>query len=127
PREGGTSTSSPEQKTTRHDHLSARDIGLAGILTVDGWTENVNAEGEQRINIQTADEKALSSIQGLPKEIARAIVAYRNQNKFENIAELLDVTAAQNGASTRTTTANPSSGQKVVSQDLFLEIADSVT
>jgi competence ComEA-like helix-hairpin-helix protein len=130
PREvGGAASPLREKGASRRDASSIRDAGLADILTVDGWTENVNVEGEDRVNIQTADEKALSSIQGLTRDMARAIVAHRNQNKFDSIAELLDVRAATSGTSTRTTTANQSAatGPKVISEDLFLEIADSVT
>jgi DNA uptake protein ComE-like DNA-binding protein len=119
-----------EESGTRLNNKSSatRDPGLAGILTVDGWTQNVNAEGEDRVNVQTADETALSGIKGLSKEIARAIVAYRGQNRLENLAELLDVTAPQNRPGSRAGSGNPSSsGPKVINEDLFLEIADSVT
>src|SRR5437867_3190402 len=45
------------------------DPGLGQALTVDGWTRNVNAEGEARVNIQTADEGALTSVHGITREI----------------------------------------------------------
>jgi competence ComEA-like helix-hairpin-helix protein len=133
PREPVSSTDSTQasQATTksRSNLTSTGDPGLAASFTVDGWIENVNASGEDRINIQTADEKSLSSIPGL-KDVARSIVNYRtqNQNRFDSIADLLNVTAAPAGATTRTTTANrASSGQNVINTDLFLDIADSVT
>jgi competence ComEA-like helix-hairpin-helix protein len=127
PREAVTSSDSTQTSAkSRVGSSSSADPGLAANLTVDGWIQNVNAAGEDRVNIQTADEKTLNSLPAL-KDVARAIVTYRNQNKFDSIAELLDVTAAPNGASTRTTTANGSAGQLVVSEDLFLEVADSIT
>ena len=48
------------------------------------------------MNIQTADETALSAVHGITPQIARAIVSYRNQNRFQSIADLLDVTPPQN-------------------------------
>ncbi len=72
------------------------DLGWAGILTVDSSVKNVNAAGDGRVNIQTADEAALSAVHGITPQIARAIVAYRGQNRFQSIADLLDVTPPQN-------------------------------
>jgi DNA uptake protein ComE-like DNA-binding protein len=123
------------------------DSGWAGMLTVDSWVNNVNAAGEDRVNIQSADEQALGKVQGITSEIARAIVAYRNQNRFESVAELLDVTAAQNqnqpgsqqnaapnptdqnqlaGGAPNQPASNPS-GPKVISEDLLMQIADDLT
>ena len=130
------------------------DTGWAGLLTVDSSVDNVNAAGEDRVNIQNADERALSGVRGITSEIARAIVAYRGRNRFESIAELLDVTAAQNpnqpgssanpagpGVAVAGQTPSPApqsagvpnppgsnpSGPKVVSQDLLMDIADDLT
>ena len=72
------------------------DLGWAGNLTVDSSVKNVNAGGEDRVNIQNADETALTGVKGITSDIARAIVAYRGRNQFQSIADLLDVTAAQN-------------------------------
>ena len=82
-------------------------------------------------------------------DIARAIVAYRGQNQFKTIADLLDVTAAQNqnqlgrrpgGESTGQDQSAPSpnvpspnsspsapTGPKVVSEALLMEIGDDLT
>jgi competence ComEA-like helix-hairpin-helix protein len=79
-------------------------------------------------------------------------VQYRNQNKFQSIADLLDVTAPQNqnsggngnsgqatstqmpsgsqnssGASGSSSGGSGGSGSKVISQDLLLEFADDIT
>ncbi len=123
--------------------VATTDLGWAGVLTLDSGVKNVNAAGESRVNIQTADESALSAVHGFTREIARAIVAYRGQHEFQSIAELLDVTPTQNnnngrqGASNRQngnsnnnsgSGANSgSSGGRVVSRDLFEQIADEVT
>jgi DNA uptake protein ComE-like DNA-binding protein len=106
------------------------DGGWSDIIGVDGWVSNVNAAGDDRVNVQNADEKALTAISGISQDIARAIVAYRGQKKLESLVDLLDVTAAQN-QSQASRNANQaqqqqSSGPKVVSEELFLEVADEV-
>jgi competence ComEA-like helix-hairpin-helix protein len=118
------------QNTASSSRDAIPDPGLGSILTVDGWAENKNAQGEDRINIQTGDESALTSVPGISKAIARAIVTQRAQNKLENLADLLDVVAAQNQGQTGARPAAPNqppSGPKVINEDLFLEIADSLT
>ncbi len=119
------------------DSVSADDLGWAGILTVDSAVKNVNAAGEDRVDIQSADESALSAVHGVTRDIAHAMVTYRGQHQFQSIADLLDVTPPQNngnnGNSGRGQNNNPppddgsgASGQRVVSADLFAEIADDV-
>lgn len=119
-----------------YEQTSDLDLGWAGVLTLDSTVENVNAAGEERVNVQTADETALTKVHGISSELARAIMAYRAQNQLRSIADLLDVTA---GASTNSSNsraaagrANPnnssnSSDRKVISEELFLDIADDVT
>src|SRR3989442_10549226 len=120
-----------------------QNSGWASIFTVDSSVQNVNAAGEDRVNIQSADESALTSVRGITSDIAKAIVAYRGQNRLENLADLLDVAQVQNqplaqpGASTpagrgaRPAQAAPlpnnPSGPKVVSDELFMDIADDLT
>jgi len=139
-----------ETQNGNSDDLSANDLesGWARIFTVDSWVNNVNAAGEERVNIQSADEQELTRVQGITQDIARAIIAYRNQNRFQSIADLLDVTAVQNRPGSQQNPAptqavenrpaqstdgapsqpapNPS-GPKVISQELLIQIADEVT
>ena len=124
--------------------VAAADLGWAGILTVDSVVKNVNAAGESRVNIQSADESSLSAVHGLTPEMARAIVAYRGQHQFQSIADLLEVTPPQNNNNDGNPNAgnrpNPNagnnpppdaggdaSGQKVISTELFADIADDLT
>ena len=104
------------------DSVSADDLGWAGIFTVDSSVKNVNAAGEDRVNIQTADESSLASVHGITRDIAQAIVEYRKKHRFQSIADLLDVTPPQNNGQ-----ANDSSGSQVISEDLLMEIADDLT
>lgn len=116
------------------DSISAEDLGWAGMLTVDSLVKDVNAAGDSRVNIQTADESSLTAVHGVTRNIARAIVAYRNRNRFQSIADLLDVTPAQNngggagfGQIGNSGSSSGGSGPGVVSEDLLMEIADDVT
>jgi len=121
------------------------DSGWASIFTVDSSVQNINAAGEDRISIQSADESALTSVRGITADIAKAIVAYRGQNRLENLADLLEVTQVQSqgqplaqpgpgtqagrggqAAQAAPLPINPS-GPKVVSDDLFMDIADDLT
>jgi DNA uptake protein ComE-like DNA-binding protein len=125
------------------------DLGWAGLLSVNSSVANVNVGGDSRVNVQSADETALTGVKGITADIARAIVSYRGQNRLQSIADLLDVTAAQNQNQTsfaRSTSAtrsgqnstnrtsntssssnSSSSGRRVVSEDLLTDIGDDVT
>ncbi|MGH7953827.1 MAG: helix-hairpin-helix domain-containing protein [Limisphaerales bacterium] len=116
------------------DNVSESDLGWAGIFTVDSSVKNANAAGDDRVNVQTADESSLTAVNGITSEIARAIVAYRNRNHFQSIADLLDVTPPQNNGNSRSARNNSnssddsdSSGSHVISENLLMEIADDVT
>lgn len=135
----------------QENHPDISDLGWAALLTADSTVDNLTATGDEPVNVQTADESTLSRVHGLTTDIARAIVAYRGQNRFQSIADLLDVTAQQgtnqanamqngnqqpsqdNGQNASDNGGTPnqprsnSSGQKVISQDLLMEIADEVT
>jgi len=117
---------------TRFENVPADDnLGWAGVLTVDSAVKDVNAAGEARVNVQSADENKLATIRGFTPEIARAITAYRGQNRFQSIADLLDVKPAQNQNNSSGHSSGSgqgqSSGPNVISENLFMDIADDVT
>jgi DNA uptake protein ComE-like DNA-binding protein len=105
------------------------DLGWAANLTVDSSVANVNAAGEARVNIQSADENALTGISGITPPMARAIVSYRGKHQFNSIADLLDVTPQnQNDNGSQNSRSSDGSGSgNVVSETLFTEIADDIT
>src|SRR5439155_2908431 len=122
------------------NHDGVLDAGWSGLLTVNSSVANQNAAGQDRVNIKTADEKALSSVTGISADLAKAIIAYRKQKQFENLADLLDVTAttgqSQQGQQNQQNQTPPAgqqntppqpSGPKLISQELFMDIADDVT
>ncbi|HEX5397919.1 MAG TPA: helix-hairpin-helix domain-containing protein [Verrucomicrobiae bacterium] len=123
-------------------HSSDVDSGWAGIVTVDSSINNVSASGQTRVNIQSADEAALTAVPGITPEIARAIVAYRGQHPYQSIADLLDVTAptrsqpqnqaapqssGNQGPNTPNAAQGQSAGPEVINQNLLMDIADSLT
>jgi competence ComEA-like helix-hairpin-helix protein len=121
-----TDEGSPDQK-----HGGSYNGGWSDLLTVDSWIRNVNAAGDSRVNIQTADEGSLKGIKGITADIARAIVGARNgdNKQLESLADLLDVTPQQNQNQGRGLPANPtgSDGPKLINQELLMNIADDLT
>jgi len=127
------------------DQNADTDAGWAELFTAASTQKNVDAAGQDRVNVQSADENTLTGVKGISSAMARAIVSYRGQNQFQSIADLLDVTAQQNqgqnsggnqnsnGRSGNQNSGNSSgqssggSGNKVISQDDFLQFADNVT
>ena len=75
------------------NHDGVLDRGWAASLTVKSQVGNTDAAGQSRINVQSADENTLAAIPGLTADIAKAIVASRNQNKIETLADLLEVSS----------------------------------
>lgn len=124
------------------------DPGWSGAICFESATENKTASGEDRVNVQTADEATLTGVPGLSQDIARAIVQYREQNKLESLVDLLEVTAmssppnagqpgpgappgpdqppgAPNGQPQQ---ARPQPvGPKLISEDLLMQLADDLT
>jgi competence ComEA-like helix-hairpin-helix protein len=120
------------------------DAGWAELFTVASTEKNVDAAGQDRVNVQSADENALTGVKGITSAMARAIVSYRGQNQFQSIANLLDVTAQQNrgqnsgdsqnanggtqaGNQSSSSSSSSGSGNKAIKQDDFLQFADNVT
>ncbi len=103
--------------------------GWSTFFTVHSQVENTDSSGLARVNVQTADEATLTSIRGITSEIARAIVAYRQQNQLRNLTDLLDVTAPSPGGGPNRPggNGNGNGGPKVIDERLFKEIADHVT
>ena len=122
--------------------------GWVSLLTVHSGVRNQNAAGQERVSLSTADEAALTAVPGVTAAIARAIIAHRGQNRFNNVVELLDVRAAPPPG--QTPVAPPQlppqavpvpnipipdmpaprqapGGPPVIDQTLFLELADSFT
>jgi len=133
------------------------DRGLAGFLTTWSAARNVTADGQSRVNINSASAQELAkSIPGISSQEADSIVEHRKKKKFENIAALLDVelvvkkteeskesgSRGENSGESRRGSASPardgssrteekttveSTGQKAFDINKFQKIADYVT
>lgn len=107
--------------------------GWDAWLGIHANAPNVTASGEERIDLKTADERSLSSVRGFSPDIARAIIARRSQNEFNSLLDLLDVSpaapAGNPGIPTRPgqPPGSNASGQRLISQDLLLDVADLLT
>jgi len=134
---GGLETggAAPENSAMPDGGSGGVDAGWAGNLTVDSTDNEQSAAGQDRVNIQNADLAALTGVRGITPAIAQAILAYRNQNRFHSIADLLDVSRPANNQNQNPSAGNApadqsapaNSGPKVIDENLFLDIADDVT
>lgn len=115
-----------------------RDGGWRDVITVRSGVANLSHSGQGRVNLQSADERALSGVRGFTPDIARAIVARRGNNRFESVLDLLELTAAQPAGpigpggsigSPRFNPANASNpgGPRLVGEELLLQVADDLT
>jgi competence ComEA-like helix-hairpin-helix protein len=134
------------------NHDGILDAGWSGLLTVNSSAANKSATGQDRVDIKSAEEAELAKVKGLSKEIAKAIVAWRNQNQFQTIFDLLDVTAlapptagrtaaagrtaitggnqrgqpSQNGTQTGNQQNATPVGPKLINDMLLMDIADDI-
>jgi competence ComEA-like helix-hairpin-helix protein len=108
------------------DELPAED-GWSPMLTVDSRDDNVNAAGTTRVDVQSADQGALTAVQGITPEIARAIVSSRGQNQFKSIADLLDVKAQAPAQGPGPAPGAATNGSPVIDDNLLMQIADDIT
>ncbi len=65
--------------------------GWGTLLTVHSGVRNLSSAGLERVNIQSADEAALTGVGGITPAIAKAIIAHRGNNRLGSIADLLEV------------------------------------
>lgn len=75
------------------------DAGLSAYLTTWSAVRNVTAEGEERVDLNSADASKLAqSIPGIDEQQAQSIVSHRDKSKFTSIIELLDVELVEKAA-----------------------------
>jgi len=99
--------------------------GWARWLTAHSLVENVDASGVARIPLQTADVGQLTGIRGITADIARAIVAHRERNRFQTVFDLLDVRASRQGRGVPG--GGQPSGPALIDETLLKDIADRLT
>lgn len=71
------------------------------LLNPDG-TSDVSQEAESKVNINTANEQELMTLNGIGEARAKAIIAYREeQGSFENPEQLMEVSGIGEGIYSR--------------------------
>ncbi len=60
-------------------------------ITVEDEENRDGEQGENRVNINTADAGELQNLDGIDEGIANSIVGYREQNQFDNVDEIREV------------------------------------
>ena len=114
------------QQESLPDSDQLHEDGWLPLLTAHSSVQNVNAAGTTRINVQSAEEVTLTGVRGISLEMAKAIIAYRQQNPIQSLTDLLNVPArSPNGANL--SPADSNNGPKVIDERLFKEIADQLT
>jgi competence ComEA-like helix-hairpin-helix protein len=137
-----------EDDGTESDPPDNRDgvlnAGWSSLFTVNSISREVNAAGEERVNVQSASESALAAVPGLNADLAKAIVAYRGQHQLQSLADLLDVTPVSPQSTSQANPGPPqpgrppspppvptstaqASGPKLISEELLMDIADDLT
>jgi type II secretory pathway component PulK len=124
-----------------------RMSGMAGqpgwnvLLGLGANSPSLNAAGEPRVDLRTADERSLANVRGFNQDIARAIVARRGREEFRSLLDLLELTPAPpSGGPGNPGGRSPSpglpdgfnpggggGGPRLVSQDLLIDVADLLT
>ncbi len=130
------------------NHDGMLNAGWSGVLCFESKTQNQNAAGQDRVNVQTADQGSLTGVPGITPEMAKAITQSRDQNKLESLVDLLEVKemsetlsagqpapnqqgqpqpTAFSNAQQKTTGAAQPVGPNLLTEDLLLQIADDLT
>lgn len=120
--------------------------GWAQYMTVFSGIENVDAKGNARINIQGGGAEELITLPGVSEELANQIIAFREENEFNSISDIMGVRAMRQNNNDdddddRRNSRNRGGGNRggnsrggstptggsLISQSAFLEMADNIT
>ncbi|MBW8041280.1 MAG: hypothetical protein FVQ85_14925 [Planctomycetes bacterium] len=77
------------------DRDDVLDVGWIAYLTCYSYDGNVDAEGNQKVNINQGNERQLQSSLGISRSQAQWIVEKRQNNNFTSIADLIDDSSSQ--------------------------------
>ena len=100
------------------------DEGWIVYLTCYSADENKDATGNERVNINEADEAKLSKSLGIKSSHAKWIVKNRQRNRYANIADLIN-----NGSPEKASDSSNKDSNEAEPLDLetFSKIADKIT
>ena len=84
-----------DQSPPADDGDDELDEGWVAHLTCYSYDKNVDAYGNNRVNINEGDEGQLETSLGIRRPVARWIVQRRQNNQFQSIADLIDDNSPQ--------------------------------
>ncbi len=133
-----------DESLPNDDRDDVLDLGWIAYLTCYSYDRNVDAEGNQKININQANERQLQNSLEISRAQAQWIVERRQNNNFTSIADLLDNSSSQQSqqSSQQSSQQNTQQGSQQSSQgnsrsgsqqtepidtQTFYEIADKIT
>ena len=102
------------------------DRGWIAYLTCSSYENNVDAAGEDRININQADEQQLQSSLGINAAQARWIVQNRNQG-FRSIADLINQDSPSQAQSSGSNSSANDNETQPIDLQTFKAIADKIS
>lgn len=83
------------------------DVGLAHFFTLFSSDLERDPNGEDRLALGNASEDQLMGIEGMTEQQAKSIVAWRGNNNFDSLGDLLDVTVAEENDNNRNNQGAP--------------------
>jgi len=84
-----------DESPPNDDRDDVLDVGWIAYLTCYSYDRNVDAEGNQKVNINQANERQLQDSLGISRPQAQWIIQRRQNNNFTSIADLLDNSSSQ--------------------------------
>ncbi len=84
-----------DESPPNDDRDDVLDVGWIAYLTCYSYDTNVDAEGNQKVNINQGNQRQLQSSLGISSSQAQWIVQQRQNNNFTSIADLIDNSSSQ--------------------------------
>ncbi|MCK4342712.1 MAG: helix-hairpin-helix domain-containing protein [Phycisphaerae bacterium] len=107
------------------------DRGWYAYVTTYSYDENVNANGQKRINVNSASASEFSSRLFLEQWAAESIVKARQEQEFEHLADLLDVrrapSIARGDASSDYYARSEDEEDQPITTSIFEQLVDDLT
>ncbi len=118
-----------DESPPNDDGDSELDKGWIAYLTCYSYDNNKDAEGNQKININEADENELTRSLNIRSSQARWIVENRPNNGYESIGDLINRNSPQTAQSPQGGSNRDSGEAEAEPMDLqtFSQIADKIT
>ena len=115
-----------DESPPNDDRDSELDKGWIEYLTCYSYDNNKDADGNQKVNINQANENQLSRSLGISSSNARWIVENRPNNGYQSIGDLIS-TGGSGSTSGSSTNQSQQNQAELLSSQTFNQIADKIT